>query len=101
MVADCPEYSDLHLRERLVCIWCERPKHELGHNVSPDKEHPRGDHNLYRKLTDANTKAANADLSSRHVQRRLNLFRQIPCSVSDLPKPDLLNTMLIGMLDLI
>jgi len=27
------------------------------------------------------------------------MFRHIPCIVSDLPKPNLLNTMQIGMLD--
>jgi hypothetical protein len=50
-------------------------------------------------LGDANTKAANAELSSRHVHRGFNMFRHIPCIVSDLPKPDLLHTMQIGMLD--
>jgi hypothetical protein len=67
--------------------------------VHPDKEHPRRDHNLYRTLSDANTKAADAGLSSRHVHKGFNVFRHIPCIVSDLPKPDLLHTMQIGMLD--
>ena len=98
-LADCPEYSDLHHLERHVCFWCECPKNELGDYVHPDKEHPRRDHNLYRTLSDANTKAADAELSSRHVHRGFNVFRHIPCIVSDLPKPDLLHTMQIGMLD--
>jgi hypothetical protein len=63
------------------------------------KQHPRRDHNLYRTLSNANTKAADADLSSRHVQRGFYVFQHIPCIVSDLPKPDLLHTMQIGMLD--
>jgi hypothetical protein len=50
-------------------------------------------------LSDANTKAANAELSSRHVHRGFNLFQHIPCIVSDLSKPDFLHTMHIGMLD--
>jgi hypothetical protein len=67
--------------------------------VHPDKEHPRRDHNLYKTLSDATTKAADAELSLRHVHRGFNVFRQIPCTVSDLPKPDLHHTMQIGMLD--
>jgi len=67
--------------------------------VHPDKEHPRRDHNLYRTPSDANTKAADAELSSRHVHRGFNVFRHIPCIVRDLPKPDLLHTLQIGMLD--
>jgi len=96
---ECPEYSDLHHLERHVCFWCECPKNELGDYVPPDKQHPRWDHNLYRTLSDANTKVANAELSSGHVHRGFNVFQHISCIVSDLPKPDLLHTMQIGMLD--
>jgi hypothetical protein len=67
--------------------------------VHPDKQHPRRDHNLYRTLSDANTKAADADLSSGYVHRGFNVFRYISCIVSDLPKPDRLHAMQIGMLD--
>jgi len=98
-LADFPEYCDLHHLMRHVCFWCECPKNKLGDYVHPDKQHPRRDHNLYRMLSDANTKAADAGLSSRHVHRGFNVFRHIPCMVSDLPKPDLLHTMQIGMLD--
>jgi hypothetical protein len=98
-LADCPEYSDLHHLERHVCFWCECPQNELGDYVPPYKQHPWRDHNLYRTLHHANTKAANAKLSSRHVHRGSNVFRHIPCIVSDLPKPDDLHTMLIGLLD--
>ena len=35
---------------------------ELGDYVPPDKQCPRRDHNLYRTLSDGNTKAANAEL---------------------------------------
>jgi len=98
-LADCPEYSDLHHLDRHVCFWCECPKNELGDYVPPDKQHPRRDHNLCRTLNDANTKAADAELLTRHVHRGFNMFRHSPCIVSDLPKPDLLHTMQIGMLD--
>ena len=97
-LADSPEYSDLHHVERHVCFWCECPKNELGDYVHPDKVHPRRDHNPYRTLRDPNTKAADTELWSCHVQRGFNLFRHIPCIVRDLPKPNLLDTMQIGML---
>jgi len=98
-LADWPEYSDLHHLERHVFFWCECPMNELGDYVPPDKQHPQEDHNLYRMLSDANTKAADAKLSSHHVHRGFNVFRHIPRIVSDLPKPDLLHTMQIGMFD--
>jgi len=98
-LADCPEYSDLHHLERHVCFWCECPKNELGDYVLSDKQHPRRDHNLYRTLNNANTKAADGEISSHHFHRGFNVFRHIPCVVSDLPKPDLLHTMQIAMLD--
>jgi hypothetical protein len=50
-------------------------------------------------LSDVNTKAANAKLSLRMVHRGFNMYRHVRCIVSDLPKPDLLHTMQIGMLD--
>jgi len=64
---DCPEYSDLHYLERHVCFWCDCPKNELGDYVPPAKQHPPRGHNLYRTLRDANSKAADTDLLSRHV----------------------------------
>ena len=98
-LADCPEYSDLHHLERHVCCLSECPKNEHGDYVYPDKQHPRRDHNQYRTLGDANTKAADAELSSRHVHWGFNVFQLIPCIVSDLPKADLLHIMQISMLD--
>jgi hypothetical protein len=98
-LAHCTAYSDQHHIERHVCFWFECSKNELGDYVHPDKEDPRGDHNLYRTLHDANTKAADAELSSHHVHREFNKFRHIPYIVSDLAKPDLLHTMQISMLD--
>jgi len=73
-LADCAEQSDLHYLERHVCFWCECPKNELGDYVHPDKEHPWWDHNLYRTLSDTNTKAADAELSLRHVDQEFNMF---------------------------
>jgi len=65
-LADCPEYSDLHHLKQHVCFWCECPKNKLGEYVPPDKQHPWRDHNLYHTISDADTKAANAKLSSCH-----------------------------------
>jgi len=97
-LADCPEYSDLHHLKRHVCFWCECPMNELRDYVHAHKQHPRWDDNLCRMLSNDNTKAADAELLSRHVHREFKVFRHIPCIVSDLPKPDLLHTMQIGML---
>jgi hypothetical protein len=98
-LADCPEYSDLHNLEWHVCFWCECPKNKFGDYVHPDKQHHWWDHSLYRMLSDVNTKAADAYISSRHFHPEFILFRHIPSIVSDLPKPDLLHTTQIGMLN--
>jgi hypothetical protein len=98
-LADCPEYRDLHHLERHVCVWCECPKNQLGDYVPSDKQHPRRDNNRYRTRSDANTKAADAELLSHHVHRGFEVFQHIPCIVNDLLIPNLLHTMQIGMLD--
>jgi len=98
-LADCPEFSDLHHLERDVCLWCNCPKRAHGDCVPPDNQHHRQDHNVYRTLSDANTKVANAVLWSCHVHWEFNMFQHIPCIVSDIPKPDLLHSMQLGMLD--
>jgi len=98
-VADCTGNSDLHHLEQHVCFQCECPKNECGDYVSPDKQHPQRDHNLYRTLSDAKTQAVNAELWSRLVHPVFNGFRHIAWIVSDLPKPNLLHTMQIGTLD--
>jgi hypothetical protein len=98
-LADCPQYSDLYHLKRHVCFWCECPQNELGDYVPPDKQHPQRDHNLHRTLSNANNKEADAELSSRHVYRGFNVFRNSRCIVSDLPNPNLLHTMQIGILD--
>jgi hypothetical protein len=77
----------------------ECPQNELGDYVPPDKQHHRWDHNLYRTLSDANTKAAGAEHSSRNLHQEFDMFRHTPCIILDLSKPDLLHTMHISMLD--
>jgi len=84
---NCPEYSNLRHLEQHVCFWCKCPNIILGDYVHSEKQHPRRDHNLYRTLCDDNTKAGDAELSSRHVHRGFNMFRHISSIVSDLPMP--------------
>jgi hypothetical protein len=98
-LADCPEYSNLQYFGHHVCFWCECPKNELGDYVHPDKQHPRWDHEVNRMISDTNTKAADAKLSSCHVHLVFNVCRHIPCIVRDLPQTNLLHTMQISMLD--
>ena len=66
-LADCPEYCNLYHLERHVCIRCECSQNELGDQVTPDKQHPQRDCKLYKMLSNANTKAADAGLSLCHV----------------------------------
>jgi hypothetical protein len=82
-----------------VCCWCVRPKKEAGDSVAPDEQHPLRDHNLYSTLSNANTKEADAKISSRNFHQGFNMFQHIPSNVSDHSKPDLLHTIQIGLLD--
>jgi hypothetical protein len=70
---ECPGYCNLHHLEWHICVWCECPKNELADNVPPDKEHPQRDHNNYRMLSDANTKAADGQLSLHHILQGFNM----------------------------
>ena len=72
---------------------------EHGDYVPPDKQHARRNHNLYRTLSDANTKEADAELSSCHVYQEFHEFWCITCIMRDILKPDLLHTIQIGMLN--
>jgi len=99
LLEGCPEYSDQHHPKWFVCFWCECPKNEPGDYMRLDNEQPRRDHILYQMLSDADPMTANAELLSCHIHQGFNVFRHIFCIVSDLPKPDLLHTMQIGMLD--
>jgi len=98
-LADWPAYCDLYHRERDGCFWCQCQKNELGDYVHSDRQHPRRDHNRYWMLHNAHTKPGDPGLLYRPVHRGFNQVRHIPCIFSDLPKPDLLDTIQIGMLD--
>ena len=95
-IADYPEHRDLHNLKNGLCYWCECPSEEMGE--LPSKPYPHRDHNLYRRLSVANTPAANARLARHHIHQGFNVLWYLDCVVSDLPKPDLLHTLQLGML---
>jgi hypothetical protein len=95
-IADYPEHRDLHNIKNGVCYWCECPKAEMGQ--LPARPYPVRDHDKYRVLSVTNTTAANARLASLDVHQGSNVFWDLDCMTSDLPKPDLLHTMQLGML---
>lgn len=82
---------------------CECPKLGRGEHVTLaiGKCYPLRDCNdsEYRILDEENTQESSDVLADVHVHKGFNAFRHIPCTVSELPKPDLLHTMQLGMLD--
>jgi len=97
-LANCPGFSERHHLRRHDCCRCECPKNERLDYVPPDKQHRRQDHNLHRILNNANTKAADAKLSSHNVDQGFKVFQHIPFIMSNLLKCERLHTMPIGML---
>jgi len=71
---DCLEYSVLDNLVQHVGFWCECQNKELADYVPPGMQHPRWDHNLYRTLNYAITKAGIAELPSCYVHQGSNLF---------------------------
>ena len=98
-LADNCEYIDLHHLEWNDCFFCECPYNALGYYVPCVKQHPRWNHSPYRMLSDAKTYTPKVRLSSGHVHRAFNVYRHVPCMMSDLPMLDLLHPMQIGLLD--
>jgi len=64
----------------------------------PVQPYPIRDHDKYRALIVANTAPANARLASFDVHQGYNVLWDLDCMTSDLPKPNLLHTMQLGML---
>jgi len=95
-IADYPEHRNLHNIKNSVCYWCKCPKAEMGQ--LPVRPYPMHDHNKYRALSVANTATANTRLASFDVHQGSNVFWDLDCVTSNLPKPDLLHTMQLGML---
>jgi hypothetical protein len=90
-LADCQEYNNLYHLDPPVCFWYKCPKTELGDYIPPDMQRPQRNHNLYRMLSNGNTKAANAELSSHNIHQEFNMFGHIPSIVRDFLKPNLLH----------
>jgi hypothetical protein len=95
-IADYPEHRDLHNIKNGICYWCECPHEEMGE--FPVEPYERRDHALYKILSDTNTPAAKARLTRHGVHQGSNVLWHLDCVVSDLPKPDLLHTIQLGML---
>jgi hypothetical protein len=97
--ADGPKYSELHHFDRHECFLWECAMIKYGDFVPYDKQYPRWDHNLFRTITKANTRAADAELSSCHVRQGFNVCRHFLYIVSNVPMPDHLEKMHIAILD--
>jgi len=74
LCADYPKYSDQHHLKWQVCFVYDCPQNIFGDDVPPDKQHPSQNHNLYRILSNANTKEADANLLSHNVHQGSNVF---------------------------
>jgi hypothetical protein len=99
-LADFPEQMALHNLASNSCPWCEVSEKELG--VYPSRFPPRN-HVTYRKIflqpTTSTAGAKGAPDLARHFVKTLpNAFWSLPCDPVDLPKPDLLHTIQLGLL---
>jgi hypothetical protein len=93
-IADYPEYTTLMQLRYGDCVWCETSTREAGD--FPDRMAPFRDHALYeRLLLDGKTE----ELTHRGVIAAHNVLWQIDAVVGDLPKPDLLHCMQLGILN--
>ena len=97
-MADYPEHRDLHNIRNGICYWCEYPQGEMGDLRERTDQHPLQDHTLYCQLSEENTPESIAELKRRNVNPGSNVLWHLDCVTCDLPKPDLLHTMQIGML---
>jgi hypothetical protein len=95
-LADYPEHCDLQNLRHGSCVWCECPAGKMGDYRPPYDHHPTRDHRRYAAW-DAARDVASLNLHGVHAGDVA--LRALPaCTVSDLPKPDLLHTMHLGML---
>jgi hypothetical protein len=62
-------------------------------------QHPWQDEQIDTTLSDANTKAADGEISSLHGRSKFSVFRHIPCIVSNFLNPDHLHPMQISILE--
>lgn len=97
-MADYPEHCNLHNIKSGVCYWCECPQEKMGDMLRQADRYPLRDHTLYYRLWERETTQSEANLRSRNVNPGFNILWYLESVTSDLPKPDLLHTMQIGML---
>ena len=97
-MADYPEHCNLHNIKSGVCYWCECPQEKMGDMLRLADRFPPRDHTLYRRIWERETTQSEANLRSRNVNPGFNILWYLESVTSDLPKPDLLHTMQIGML---
>jgi len=95
LIADCSEYSDVHLFEWRSYICCESPLNKHEDYVPPDKQCPRQDHNHDSMHGNTYNKPRHGNFSSGNVHWEFTTFQLIHCNVTNRPKPDFLTTMLI------
>ena len=97
-MADYPEHCNLHNIKSGVCYWCECPQEEMGNMPRAEDRYLPRDHAFYRQQWEENTAESLANLKPWNINSGGNILWYLEGVTSDLPKPDLLHTMQIGML---
>jgi hypothetical protein len=97
-MADYPEHRNLHNIKNGVCYCCECFKQEIDNLPRRHKGHNLQDHNMYCMLSHSNTPLSIAEHKLYDINPGFNILWYLDCVTSDLPKPDLLQSMQIGML---
>jgi hypothetical protein len=95
-LADYPEHCDLENLRHSSCIWCECPADEMGDYRPPHDHHPARNHRRYAAW-DATQNVAYLASHGAHAGK-VALRDVLNSALVDLPKPDMLHTMHIGML---
>jgi hypothetical protein len=99
-IADYPEHCTLGGISYGCCQWCEVDKDSLGNIPTASQRLPNlRDHKVYENLIKDGSKEALAQLKERGVKPIPdNPLWQTGANIGDLPKPDLLHTMQLGIL---
>lgn len=94
--ADFPEHITWQGLKDKQCLWCELPNAQFG--VWPVPVAKARDSRHYRRLYYQNDLVSHAALEAAGVRPRENALWNLGINLSDLPKPDLLHTVLLGVL---
>jgi Plavaka transposase len=98
-IADYPEHSMLGGFSNGYCQWCEVEKDSLGANPDTMGRLPDlRDHKRYQQLFRDGSTESIAELHQRGIRPTENPLWQTGANIHDLPKPDLLHTMQLGMI---